>query len=124
MLPEAVSTSLERSAIVMHGLDLYARVKPLSRPGAQRLLLDLEIDVPMPRSGDLVTTLDHVRITDIVGQAAMSREFDGLGALARNVGSCLLDLEGVRHLFIRVMIPPTHPGGAAVDGIELLLSRE
>jgi len=96
----------------------------LRRPGSQRLLLDLEIDVPMPRSGELVTTLDHVRITDVAGQAAMSREFDGLDALARDIGSCLLDLEGVRHLFIRVMIPPTHPGGAAVDGIELLLSRD
>jgi dihydroneopterin aldolase len=123
---EAQSTAIERSTIFLRGLRIDARVgvHVHERGGTQPLVMDIEIDVPMPACDEITATLDYVMAADMVRRAAMSRHFDLIETFAQEVGTVLLGIDGVRHLFIRVTKPSALAGSADSTGFELLLVRE
>lgn len=118
--------SIERSTLFVRGLRVEARVgvHVHERGGTQPLITDIEIDVPMPICDDISATLDYVRAADLVRRAAMSRHFELVETFARQVGIDLLEIEGVRQLFIRVTKPSALAGSADATGVELLMGRD
>jgi dihydroneopterin aldolase len=123
---EPQSVVVERSTLFVRGLRTEARVgvHVHERGGTQPLIIDLEIDIPMPPCDDITATFDYVLAAEIVRRTAVSRRFELVETFAREVGKDVLRADGVRQLFIRVTKPSALAGSADATGVELLLGRE
>lgn len=126
MQPDADTIVMERSTIFVRGLSIDARVgvHVHERGDVQRLLVDVELDVPMPVCDNLAATFDYVQAVETVRRTAMSRHFDLIETFAREIGRTFLEADAIRQVFVRITKPSALAGLASATGVELLLGRD
>jgi len=126
MSAELIWDEEERAALFVRALRVDARVgiHLHERGGTQVLLVDLEIDIPMPREDKIAATVDYVMVADLVQRVATSRHFDLIETFARQIGRELMAIAGVRSLLVRITKPSALAGAADSTGVEIFIAAQ
>lgn len=114
-----------RSALFVHGLRVDARVgvHAHERDGQQPLIVDIDVEIPLPERDNISAALDYVDVADLVRRVAVSRHFDLVESFAQSVGRELLAIAAVERVSVCVTKPSALAGLADTTGFELTLQR-